>query len=197
MTVTAVSYGSLSVGQVITGTGVTAGTQITGFISGSGNTGTYTVSASQTVASTTMTVTAIDFLNIPSWVKRITVGFVGISTSGTSNLQIQLGSGSANTSGYLGTSLASTSAGNSAATSTTGFVIFAGTATYTFNGIGVFTNVTGNTWAGTISLGQSDSARVVSVYASIALAGVLDRIRLTTVNGTDTFDNGSINIFYE
>ena len=29
------------------------------------------------------------------------------------------------------------------------------------------------------------------------VAGVLDRIRLTTVNGTDTFDAGSINILYE
>jgi len=29
------------------------------------------------------------------------------------------------------------------------------------------------------------------------ISGVLDRIRLTTVNGTDTFDAGSVNILYE
>jgi len=29
------------------------------------------------------------------------------------------------------------------------------------------------------------------------LSGALDRIRITTVNGTDTFDNGTVNILYE
>ena len=31
----------------------------------------------------------------------------------------------------------------------------------------------------------------------LKLAGALDRVRITTVNGTDTFDAGSINILYE
>jgi len=153
------------------------------------------IASGTAVASTSGT--SIDFTSIPSWVKRVTVMFNNVSTSGTSNLQVQLGSGSPATSGYLGSSLASTSAGNTAATSTTGFVLLAGSAAYVSNGIGVFTNLTGNTWAGTINLGQSDSARVVSVYASIPLSGTLDRVRITTVNGTDTFDAGSINILYE
>ena len=46
--------------------------------------------------------TAIDFTGIPSWAKRITVMFNGVSTNGTSNPQIQLGSGSPTTSGYTG-----------------------------------------------------------------------------------------------
>ena len=151
--------------------------------------------AGTAVASTSGT--SIDFTSIPSWVKRITVMFNGVSTSGTSNLQIQLGSGSPTTSGYLGSSIASTAAGNSAATSTTGFVLLTGAATYLLNGFGVFTNLTGNTWAGVVNTGQSDTARSTSVYAAIGLAGVLDRIRITTVNGTDTFDAGSINILME
>lgn len=57
LTVTAVSSGSLCVGQVLSGTGITAGTQITGLGTGTGGTGTYTVSASQTVSSTTVTAT--------------------------------------------------------------------------------------------------------------------------------------------
>jgi hypothetical protein len=32
---------------------------------------------------------------------------------------------------------------------------------------------------------------------ALALGGVLDRVRLTTVNGTDTFDAGTVNILYE
>jgi len=54
MTVTAVSSGALVVGQTVYGTGVTANTTITSFGSGSGGTGTYNVSASQTVASTSI-----------------------------------------------------------------------------------------------------------------------------------------------
>lgn len=45
--------------------------------------------------------TAIDFTGIPSWVKRITVMFSGVSTNGTSVPQIQVGAGSVTTSGYL------------------------------------------------------------------------------------------------
>ena len=55
LTVSAVTSGTLYVGQTISGTGVTAGTTITALVSGTGGTGTYTVSASQTVSSTTIT----------------------------------------------------------------------------------------------------------------------------------------------
>lgn len=57
LTVSAVTGGVLRIGQVISGTGVTAGTTITALGTGTGGTGTYTVSASQTVASTTITAT--------------------------------------------------------------------------------------------------------------------------------------------
>lgn len=53
-TVSAVSSGTLAVGQFLSGTGVTVGTRITAFGTGTGGTGTYTVSASQTVSSTTV-----------------------------------------------------------------------------------------------------------------------------------------------
>lgn len=54
MTVTAVASGVLAVGATLTGTGVTAGTRITGFLTGTGGTGTYSVSPSQTKASGTV-----------------------------------------------------------------------------------------------------------------------------------------------
>jgi len=57
LTVTAVTSGTLSIGQVISGTGVTAGTRIVAFVSGSGGAGTYTVDKSQTVLSTTISAT--------------------------------------------------------------------------------------------------------------------------------------------
>ena len=54
MTVSAVASGTIYLGQTVQGTGVTAGTIVSAFVSGTGGTGTYTVSASQTVASETM-----------------------------------------------------------------------------------------------------------------------------------------------
>jgi hypothetical protein len=164
----------------------------TGTVAVNGVNGTI-VSGTAVIASST----SVDFTGIPSWVKRITVMFFGVSISGTSNIQFQLGSGSPTTTGYLGSSVASTAAGNSAATSTTGFVLLTGAASYLLNGIGVFTNLSGNSWAGSVSMGQSDIARSSSVSAAITIGGTLDRIRITTVNGTDTFDAGSINILYE
>lgn len=55
MTVTAMTSGAFAVGQTLSGAGVTGGTTITALGTGTGGTGTYTVSASQTVASTGIT----------------------------------------------------------------------------------------------------------------------------------------------
>lgn len=54
MTVTAVDFGTLRVGAPVFGVGVTTGTQITAFGTGSGGIGTYTITPNQTVASTTL-----------------------------------------------------------------------------------------------------------------------------------------------
>lgn len=64
MTVTAVSSGTLAIGQAVTGTGVAPGTFITGLGSGTGGTGTYTVSVSQTASSTSLTAFATASNNI-------------------------------------------------------------------------------------------------------------------------------------
>jgi len=63
--------------------------------------------------------TSIDFTAIPAWVERITVMFQGVSTSGTSFVLVQLGTGSTTytTSGYLG----AVNSANSITNQTTGF----------------------------------------------------------------------------
>lgn len=58
LTVTAVSSGTLGVGQVLSGSGITTGTYITQLGTGTGGTGTYYVSVSQTASSTTVTAAA-------------------------------------------------------------------------------------------------------------------------------------------
>ena len=198
MTVTAVTSGTIQVGQVISGTGVTAGTQITALGTGSGGTGTYTVSASQTVASTTISTVAIDFLSIPSWVKRITVMFNGVSTSGSSIVQIQIGSGSVTTSGYSG---AATGLGVGTTTNlyTSGLVLFTNNESASAVRVGqaVLTLVSGNIWSMTANISLTNIATTCLTSSVVTLSGTLDRVRITTVNGTDTFDAGSINILYE
>lgn len=198
MTVTAVASGTVQVGQLITGTGVTAGTTITALGTGTGGAGTYTVSTSQTTASTTITVVGVDFYNIPSTAKRITVMFNGVSVSGTSVIQVQIGSGSITTTGYVSAAsiLSNTTVSSSV---TSGFALLQqNAATYAHSGHAVITNISSNIWVQSGVFSNSNTAAFTSTSGgNISLGGTLDRIRITTVNGTDTFDAGSINIMWE
>jgi hypothetical protein len=143
--------------------------------------------------------TSIDFTNIPSWVKRITVMFQGVSTNGTSNLLLQIGSTTFTTSGYIsqaGTINSSGAAGSFSATA--GFIIGVySTNTDTITGTATLVNVTGNTWVFSgMHYRNANGNAGFSTGTAISLAGVLDRVRITSVI-PDTFDAGSINIIYE
>lgn len=143
----------------------------------------------------------IDFTGIPSWAKRITVALNGVSTSGTAQVQIQLGtSGGIDATGYTGATDSSSSAGAVAAASfTTGLGLErtgVAAAASARSGIATFVNVTGNTWVGNWVGARTDSACILWGSTTKTLSGVLDRVRITA-NGTDTFDAGSINILYE
>jgi hypothetical protein len=141
--------------------------------------------------------TSIDFTSIPSWVKRITVMFTGVSTNGISSPIIQIGSGSFETSGYLGSGVNLDTVVSSALL-TTGYRIGGGTnASVILHGFAVVQLVTASTWCMSASFARSESAGMFLGAGSKAISGTLDRVRITTVNGTDTFDAGSINILYE
>jgi hypothetical protein len=141
--------------------------------------------------------TSKDFTGIPAWVKKITVMFSGVSTNGTSNLLVQIGdSGGIETTAYqsgIG-SIVTTSAAT--ASSTAGYLIGGASASNQAIGHYTFTNVTGNSWVGSGVIYLSNS-QVIYAAGAKTLSGTLDRVRITTVNGTDTFDSGSINIMYE
>ena len=199
LTVTAVSAGTIQVGQGISGTGVTAGTTIVGLGTGTGSTGTYTVSASQTVASTTISTVSLNYTSIPSWVKRVTVMFNGVSTNGTSNYRIQFGAGSNQTTGYNSNCLTASSAAAAAtANATAGFDIGSiSTAGATLYGSAIFSLFGSNGWVCQGQFSNIGDSRSHYPAGAVALSGTLDRVRITTVNGTDTFDAGTINILYE
>lgn len=137
-------------------------------------------------------VTTIDFTSVPSWVKRITVMFTGLSTNGSSIVRLQLGSTTFTTSGY-------TSAYQQASTTaalTTGIPLCPFTsASATNTGSFHVENITGNTWVAS-GLNAVSTPSVSLSSGFLALGGVLDRIRVTA-DGTDTFDAGTINVLYE
>ena len=143
--------------------------------------------------------TSIDFTGIPSWVKRITVMLSGVSTSGTSVVEVRLGdSGGIETTGYIGTATGTAGAGLASSNLSTGIPFdISGSATYIKSGNLYLTNLTGNTWTFSATFSDSSAARANHVSGSKTLTDVLTQLRITTVNGTDTFDAGSINIMYE
>lgn len=144
-------------------------------------------------AQATTSGTSIDITGIPSWVRRITLMLNGVSTNGTSALLVQVGAGSITTSGY--NSMAFTNA--TLGTSTAGFLITQAVSA-TLNQYGAYTiNLFGsNTWI-LQGVGYQSPSFGAPAAGQIALAGTLDRLRLTTVSGADTFDAGSVNIMYE
>lgn len=151
----------------------------------------------QSGTAVTATGTSVDFTGIPSWVKRITVMFNGVSTNGASPIQIQIGSGSITTTGYVSGEGGVTTASAARVTSTTGLIVAATSAISTSSGVHTIYLLSGTNYVSSGVIDNSGGAVTCSSAGTITLSATLDRIRITTVNGTDTFDAGTINIIYE
>jgi len=150
------------------------------------------ITSGTAVASTSGT--SIDFTSIPSWVKRITVMFNGVSMSSFNNWLIQLGSGSVQTSGYVGQGVYFNPA-TSATSLSSGFNIANQQAALFHSGNFVLNLVDTNKWTGGGLFSSTSTSAMTS--GAVTLSGTLDRVRITTTSGTDTFDAGTINILYE
>jgi hypothetical protein len=141
--------------------------------------------------------TSIDFTSLPAWVKRITVMFNGVSTSGTSVMLIQLGiSTGVETSGYTAACF-SESGGTSSASSAGFSVTYATNASMPYQGAITISGMGSNIFVANGTLYRSSTASMNYMAGTKTLGGTLDRVRITTVNGTDTFDAGTVNILYE
>lgn len=145
-------------------------------------------------AQSTTAGTAIDFTGLPAGVKRLTVVLNAVSTNAANSLLIQIGSGAIENTGYSSTGNRS-DAGTGISTSTSGFVVRQTGAAQEASVVLEIVNVSGLTWVS----GHCGGSVNASVHGggNKVLAGVLDRVRLTTTTGTDTFDGGSVNIIYE
>jgi hypothetical protein len=120
-----------------------------------------------------------------------------VSTSGTSAIQIQLGdSGGFETSSYLG--IVNNLNGSVNTNFTSGFLLVtAAAAAAVLQGQMIISLLGSNTWSEMSLFGRSDGASFFEGCGTKALSDTLTQVRITTVNGTDTFDAGSINILYE
>ena len=154
------------------------------------------ITSGTAVASTSGT--SIDFTGLPSWVKRITVMLSGVSTNGSSIVLIRLGTASGVvTTGYSNVGAVTTGGGVGTQDFTSGFgwqndtqASYALSGSFTINLLSADTyTFFGGAWITTNRLGVGAGV--------VTLSAILDRVRITTVNGTDTFDAGSINILYE
>ncbi len=150
-----------------------------------------------TVATTSGT--SLDFTEIPSWAKRITINLSEVSFSGASNPLFQIGdAGGIEATGYLGSSSV-LSGSVASANSVVGFQLNIANAANVLNGALTLTllDATTFTWIMDGKVGLSNSATIVVVAGRKSLSAALDRVRITTAGGSDTFDSGSINILYE
>ncbi|WP_026793002.1 hypothetical protein [Pleomorphomonas oryzae] len=165
------------------------GSQLTGLIKG------------QTAVALSGTV--VDFTGIPSVAKRITIALASLSTTGASHVLLQLGksAGIENTGYAAYTSISTTGSGGSSMSSTAGFFAgWTGGAAVVSSSVITLINVGGNRWVASLAGGLDNSAGIY--YGFVAggdktLGGVLDRLRLTPANGTDTFDSGTATVLWE
>lgn len=171
--------GAATSGQVLTANGA-------GATSWQTQTGSPTIVTAQATTSGT----AFDFSSIPNTVKEITIGFNGVSLSGTDKILVQIGSsGTPLTTGYTSTS----EDRSTDADSTSGFVVFLNSAGAALHGAMTLTKLDGF-WVSTHDAARSGN-NLVHGGGSIATSTV-DIVRVTR-DGTNTFDAGSISIQYK
>jgi hypothetical protein len=166
--------------------------------------GTTQTSAANLVQATPVTSTSgtsIVFGSIPSYVKRVTIMFeyVGLTGSSDARLLILLGTAA----GFGGSTYNSTQIDVGGTNQEQGFSSTSGLLVgYAANGsqvrgAAVITQLTPNTWSFSSNVNRSDAAFLNIAAGTGALSDVLTQISITSLNGTDTFNSGVINIMYE
>lgn len=145
--------------------------------------------------------TSIDFTSIPSGTKMIVVMLTGVSTNGTSEITIRIGdSGGIEATGYSASTGYIDSTSATYTTNTVGFRIsYSVSASNTYSGMLILClqDSSGFTWnaEGSFNVTATTAHKTIpSGYKS--LSSELDRVRLTTEGGANTFDAGQINILY-
>lgn len=143
--------------------------------------------------------TSHDVSSLPSGITELNFIFTGVSTNGTSPIIIQLGdSGGLETTGYTGQGgFMSESPAISMSTMSSGFLTTQATvAGSQGNGLVTIKRGASNIWGVHGLIGRADADVMQYLGGYKALSAELDRFRITTVGGTDTFDLGEVYYSY-
>jgi len=153
-------------------------------------------------AQATTSGTSVSFTGIPSWVKRVTVMFDGVSGSSSSDMYIELGTGATPTYASTGYNSYVANLGNTGLTGDvldTAFIVGnVMPSGYAYSGALVFSSFGSNTWVLQGMLGSASSSASNGGQASaggVTLGAALTALRVSL--STANFDAGSINILYE
>jgi len=164
---------------------------------GSGGTPTWGSHINLGTAVNTTSGTAIDFTGLPAGIKRLTLSFSQLSTSGTSSVVLRIGSGSFLATGYLGGGGGfDDTTGQYAFTSTDGFALGSPGAANVRDGTVHIVRTSSTLWSASGVI-YSNNQQMISVAGSISFSGDITGVRLTTSGGANTFDNGTANILWE
>jgi hypothetical protein len=142
--------------------------------------------------------TAVDFTSIPSTARVIIISFNGVSLADTTNMRVQIGdSGGIETTGYTGQTAQTGS--SSLVSYSAGFDDNFASATAARLGTLALSlaDSSTNLWTINGALSSPASSQDSRIFAGTkALSAALDRVRITSTNGTATFDAGAVNIIY-
>lgn len=146
--------------------------------------------------------TAINFTGIPSGTRRVTIHFNGVGTNGSSHQLIQIGpSGGIENTGYVSSSSNLEGANAAGIRSTAGYIIYRGTSAAILYGSVTLSleNAAAFSWceSGVVNPSFGATGGNSTTGGCKSTAAEIDRVRITTVNGTDAFNAGVINISYE
>lgn len=146
--------------------------------------------------------TTVTFSGVPSWAKKITISFDGVSLSDNDAIAVQLGiSSGVVTVGYASTSVYLEDGGGAAAAtntnnSTTGFIILSNAAGDAFTGHMILTRINTTRWISSHT-GNKGTAETVWGGGSVTLSADLTSIHITDSSGGGSFDAGLIGVMYE
>jgi hypothetical protein len=142
---------------------------------------------------------ALTYTAIPSWVRKITILIADANTSGTSPIIFQIGVTTLTTSGYKNSKTNQTSTGTAGSynASATGAEISQGSASSNITGSVTFTRALGDVWTWSGVFGGSVTNFMMTTCGNVTVVGNVNIVGVTFVNGTDQFDSGTINVYYE
>lgn len=184
-----------TIAEKTSGSGVT----IDGVLLKDGITAASSVIISSGTLTATTSGTSVEFTDIPTWVKRVSVLFNGVSLNGADQILVQIGpSGGVATTGYTSTAgVIVNNGGGSVGSSTSSFNIFMTSAADTFRGIMTISLMDAASYLYVSShSGAISTTQISTGGGNITLSGLLTRVKILC-GGSSSFDAGSVNILYE